>query len=520
MSIPCIDGMVRNPQTGRWISASGPTARRVFGQNSCVPYCNKRYPFEPQLHQQEVLRYFLSSEHQGILLYWSLGTGKTCGSIMIMDALLNSGYEKAYILTPGSLRENYLSQYCTLCGAGNNSKLHFVTTNYSRIEGRLPSTEDMSNSVIVIDEVHTIINGYRNESPTYVALYNTLINTTGSRFILLSGTPISGDLMDMYHILKLLSPTMFTSENDYMRYFNERRENELLPLLQQVISRVSIPEDSGEFPVSKIRVQPVPISGDQLQEYYKMRDWEESVYPPNERLRDTDVILYKAQKTRKYIAYSMIKSRQLCNMYYPPEYVSDEDIDMRYIDSLRVNAPKIYLILNSIRSTPGKHAIYSQFKTSYGIGALVRILNLLGITYLLFTGDMDDKQRGDVTLRFNSPSNLRGEQYKVILLTEAGAQGQNFLHVRRLYILEQSINELLIQQVMGRFIRFRSHTALEPEERNITVVRMFATTQYASNMGEVEQYATSDFYAYRIGKRRMESVSRMITVLNQLSVTP
>lgn len=522
-SVPCMNGLIQNPLTGRWISATGATARRVFGQNSCVPYCGKRVPFTPQPHQSVVAEYFLNSQHQGILLYWPLGVGKTCGSILMLDLLLEEFpdiYTKVYILTPGSLRENFLSQYCTVCGQRNNNKFVFLTTNYSRIAEVIPSSEEMSNSIIIVDEMHTVINGYLNESPTYVTLYNTLLGVTGSRFILLSGTPISKGYMDMYYISKLLSPNMFPQPSDFSMYFEQNREEELKPLLQEIVSRVTIQEDSTDYPSVVIKAQPVMISGEQLRSYEDLKDWENSVIPPNERLKITNVLLYRDQKTRFYIAYSMIKSRQLCNMYYPDMYVSDLDLDIQYVNNLRIFAPKIYIILSMIKSRPGKHVVYSQFKTSHGINAIARILELEGISYLTFTGDMDDAARSNVTNLFNDLSNLRGENYKVLLMTEAAAQGQNFLHVRMQYILEQSIDELTIQQVIGRVNRFRSHSALEPHERNLTVMRFFATTQYARNMEEMQRYPTSDVDAYNIGQRRMDLVKRVTALLNSLQVVP
>lgn len=520
--VPCVNGQVRNPTTGRWIRADGQTARRVFGQNSCVPYCGRRHPFTPQPHQQQVVDYFLQSPHQGILLNWPLGVGKTCGSIMILDALFEYDelYERAYILTPGALRENYLSQYCTLCGDRNNNKLRFITSNYSRIVDVLPSSEEMSNSIIIIDEMHDIINGYRNGSPTYVALYNTLMEVRNSRFILLSGTPISKDYLDMYYISKLLSPNMFPTIEDYVVYFSENREDELKPLLQQIVSRVTVAEDSRDYPQVIIRAQPVVISGDQLEKYYELKEWEARAYPPNQGLRVSDPALFRDQRSRFYIAYSMIKSRQLCNMNYPSQYVSDADLDIEYVRNLRTHAPKLHIIFRLIQSIRGKHVIFSQFKSSHGVNAIARILDLLNIKYLMFTGDMNDTDRADVTNRFNTLSNLYGDEYKVLLMTEAGAQGQNFLHVRMQYILEQSIDELMIRQVIGRVNRYQSHTALQPDEQNLTVIRFFATTERSSNMEEVSQYKTSDYDAYVIGQKRMELVNRMMNILNSLDVVP
>lgn len=528
---PCSqDGeYILNYLTGRWIKSKGATARRVYADIPCVLFCGQKHSFTPLDYQIVVRDYFLQSQYPGILLDHSLGCGKSCSSIMIVDALLNQGYERAFVFLPGALRQNYAHEFCTHCSSNPNNanKLTYITTNYSNIRSVLPTAEEMSDSVIVIDEAHTVINGYRNGSVTYVHLFETLANVTGSRFILLTGTPITKDSVDMYYYSKLLAPDMFPTMDNYMGYINaitagdEGAMEELRSLLQQIVSRVAATENIEDFPISEITRLSVPIKGEQLRQYNQLKEWEDSIIPPNERQRITNPEAYKNQKTRFYIAYSMIKSRQLCNMYYPPNYVSDADIDRVFVDNLITYAPKINAIVRDLGRHPGKHVVYSQFKTSHGVRAVAAILDVLSITYLMFTGDMDDADRARVSSLYNSETeNLRGETFRVLLMTEAAAQGQNFLHVRRLHVLEESIDEFTILQVIGRVIRFRSHAALPVEERNIIVVRYFATTGIARNLDEVKRFATSDYDAYTIGQKRVERTQSLLDILNSLDVVP
>ena len=44
--------------------------------------------FTPQAHQKFVKDYFVKTPFKGLLLYHRLGSGKTCSSIIIGDALL------------------------------------------------------------------------------------------------------------------------------------------------------------------------------------------------------------------------------------------------------------------------------------------------------------------------------------------------------------------------------------------------------------------------------------------------
>ena len=64
---------------------------------------------------QKLVRDYLLIEtpYRGLLLYHGLGSGKTCSSIAVAESLMST--KKVYILTPGSLEENYRGQIRT-CG--------------------------------------------------------------------------------------------------------------------------------------------------------------------------------------------------------------------------------------------------------------------------------------------------------------------------------------------------------------------------------------------------------------------
>ena len=62
------------------------------------------------LTHQKIVRFYLNlfSPHRGLLLYHGLGAGKTCSSIAIAEGMKN--YKKVLIMTPASLRMNYIEE--------------------------------------------------------------------------------------------------------------------------------------------------------------------------------------------------------------------------------------------------------------------------------------------------------------------------------------------------------------------------------------------------------------------------
>ena len=71
--------------------------------------------YRPFIHQLIVKQYLNSfSPYRGLLLYHGLGSGKTCTSIGIIEAM-KFNKEHIFILTPASLRQNYMTQM-KFCG--------------------------------------------------------------------------------------------------------------------------------------------------------------------------------------------------------------------------------------------------------------------------------------------------------------------------------------------------------------------------------------------------------------------
>ena len=131
----------------------------------------KDYVFTPAPHQSKVRSFFRNSLYKGLLLYHKLGSGKSCTSIMVADDLLKNNLVKhVYVLTPGSLRKNWISEYCRVCGRIDKKdimkKFTFITYNYA-IKKHL-SEYDFNDSLVIIDEVHNLINGFKNKSENLI----------------------------------------------------------------------------------------------------------------------------------------------------------------------------------------------------------------------------------------------------------------------------------------------------------------------------------------------------------------
>jgi superfamily II DNA or RNA helicase len=182
--------------------------RGIYSEISCNK--GKHPEFTPQKHQTEVVDYFLNkSKFKGLVLFHRLGSGKSCSSIMTSDAMLKEAkVKKIYVMTPGSLRQNFIEEYCDRCGYKPKylKKYYtFITTNYT-VGDRLP---DLNDSLVIIDEVHNLINGVKNQSKNSTLIYNGLLKSN-CRVLALTGTPVFNSIWEWPLLGNLLKPGTFS----------------------------------------------------------------------------------------------------------------------------------------------------------------------------------------------------------------------------------------------------------------------------------------------------------------------
>ena len=534
---------------------------------------------------------------RGLLLYYGLGTGKTCTYAMIAD-LYHQKYpdNPIFIFTPGSLRTNFLEQYCSFCGRNKSSvpnNFVFLTINDSTVLGKLPKNFD--NSLVIIDEVHKLTHAKANESPILSNIYDTIEKSNNMYIVTGSGTPIETNLEELMHIANLHIKNLFDMEStfkkmfkwdkDSMKYY-PKDESEFNRIFSSFISHYDPQgqlEATGSSAFPKVYKEDVyvPINPDREQEYvFIVQAENERMKKPSEDLKFRDYEKYKKMKQAYYIAISRLVSSQSSNFKYPllnvEEYKDVEKIKKKKrdeeggeegggekgekgeeeqdvaleveegidkldeevvgsaqvigvpdlqkgkggwvteetLENLDTNGEKLLEIIEDIKETPGKHAVYTRFKTHFGSRLLGTLLDLEGIPYIYFDGDMNDRERVKVLEKFNSPKNIHGEKVKVIILTSAGSAGINLKEIRRFHILEQYFNLAYMSQVIGRGIRYLSHERLDPKDRNITIRNYFLQL---STPDQTKDFS-SDVLAYRSGLQKDKAISQVRSLIKKFDI--
>ncbi len=150
-----IDDPYTNPKSGEDFfpeSPYVPETRRGFANFIKMNYADftlseigSAAPLEPgdKYPYQKFVREYMrqASPYRGILVYHGLGSGKTCTAIATSEALFSTANKKIIVMTPFSLRKNYLKEV-SFCGFRHfHLKNHWVSLDKKNETHRIFASE-------------------------------------------------------------------------------------------------------------------------------------------------------------------------------------------------------------------------------------------------------------------------------------------------------------------------------------------------------------------------------------------
>jgi len=204
---------------------------------------------------------------------------------------------------------------------------------------------------------------------------------------------------------------------------------------------------------------------------------------------DTDIEgagIQTADKGKSSTSYR-IKSRQISNIYIPAKKDLDKEEDRDSIfskDKIGLYSTKIDKLLKNIedeKENPGNIMIYSTF-LEYGVEAVASVLKSYGYNpftsndeenlnadkrYAIFSGKQTEEEKIEILKLFNSAENKNGDIIKILMITKSGTEGLDLKNVRYIHIMEPYWNFSLIQQIIARGVRYKSHIEQPEEFRNV-----------------------------------------------------
>jgi hypothetical protein len=133
--------------------------------------------------------------------------------------------------------------------------------------------------------------------------------------------------------------------------------------------------------------------------------------------------------------------------------------------------------------------------------------------YALLTGDLALSPRNEAVIRAEKqPENKDGGVIKVVIGSQVAAEGVDLKFVREVHVMESWFHLNKTEQIVGRGIRYCSHSLLPVEKRNTTIYL------HCSLRPDEDDVESGDLYSYRVAFRKGQQVGRVTRVLKQYAV--
>jgi superfamily II DNA or RNA helicase len=381
--------------------------------------------------------------------------------------------------------------------------------------------QSLDNKIIIIDEAHNLFNSISNGSEIANAFYDMVLNAKNIKLILMTGTPVINDPFELAICYNMLVGVMGEKKkkerftllpeyySDFSKYFiapsrsgilnEDKFKNRIFGLTSYYgdfytsASAMSITEDLKQTAVKEnypdrlpVKFEITPMSEIQSTHYLKSRDIEKM-----ENYKAYSGAGISSNDKGKSSTSYRIKSRQISNIF----------IENNTWDHLQSNmeiskySTKIQKMVDNIKEEVGDGIegnkgignilVYSTF-LEYGVEAVSKVLDIVGFElytgskdetseesrkkkYAIFSGKQTEEEKTDILKVFNSNDNIEGNLIKILMITKSGTEGLDLKNVRYIHIMEPYWNYSLLQQVIARGVRYKSHTMLEEKYRNVQV---------------------------------------------------
>lgn len=161
-----------------------------------------------------------------------------------------------------------------------------------------------------------------------------------------------------------------------------------------------------------------------------------------------------------------IKSKKSLKNKTSGKKIDEENMSKKFYTNLRKAAMgfepnlKVKWIINKLKEGE-KIVIFSSLK-NFGINKIKSQLPK-NVKYSQVTGDILGSKRQHEVNKFN-----KGKT-NILFITKAGGEGLDLKGVRNLVIVERGWNDTIDRQVIGRTVRYGSHSHLPKKERYVDI---------------------------------------------------
>lgn len=412
---------------------------------------------------------------QSVLAAHSMGSGKTLTSLDAARAALEKSKDgRALFVVPAPLRNN-LAKEMDKHKIDPEIRKRIDVDTYEGATNRKEKYLKQGYDFMVMDEAHRLRNpGLRSSAVRE-------ISRSAKQRLLLTGTPVYNQRSDIAKVINT------TAGEDVMP--EDARKFDDAFIAKKVIKPGMLMRIMGVTPGEKLSVKNKAllrrIGKDYMDRFNAIESMKEDFPDRTDELVHVDMSKDQLRAYQYAEGTIPLPLRLKIRMNLPLDKKEAQNLNafssaIRQISNTNAgfttskpSSPKIDRIISDFEgmmrdNRHHKGIIYSNYLGS-GLEEAHRQLKEKGIPTVLFTGETTEAERKQAVEDYNSG------KVKAILLSSAGSEGLDLRGTRSFQGMEPHFNNEKINQVIGRGIRYKSHSHLPESERKVRVMRYAST---------------------------------------------
>jgi SNF2 family DNA or RNA helicase len=384
----------------------------------------------------------------GACLADDMGLGKTLQSIcFIAKQIEDGGAGKTLIVAPTSLIYNWFNELTnfapsitkTIFHGANRDKAIFendaiqvIITTYGTMRSDAENLTPYFFNTIILDESHNI--------KSTAALVTKAVHTLSAQNkILLSGTPIMNNTLDLYSQLHFALPNMFGSVEFFKKEYAEPIDTEKNSKQIAALQKLTAP-----FILRRTKEQVAKDLPDKTKIilWCEMDKQQRLVYE-DIKSRVAGQIKQKfladgVEKSKLFVLQGILKMRQACNT---PQILPEAEY--KHI----TESAKIDTLIAELENNLSNHKalVFSQFTSMLSV--IEAELQKRKIKYCKITGEDSPQKRNQQVEKFNNPL---GDERVFLLSLKAGNAGLNLTAADYVFLIDPWWNNAVEEQAIDR----------------------------------------------------------------------
>ena len=409
-------------------------------------------------YQKTAIRFINNPDNRSLLVVFGTGTGKTLTALVASQCFLdNNPGGKVIVVSPASVIDNFEKEMKKYAGKSllnsrfNENYKFYSFSKFSNLHKNRDTRPDCKNIMLIIDEAHNV----RNDRLRFKSLVYCAKNT--QKTLLLTATPFINRLYDFNNLIDILYGTRYFLQQMNMRIgtTTDTFDDDLEIIRQTLLGKVIYLDEKLEYyPSVKLH----KISTYMSDIYYKM--YEQKL---------TSDFLFGENPSKFYHGYRRAVN---INLGEGSEYFNNKIENLIKIVKKRKNNKRLQTVIFTNWIKEGLSIIANEFNKKIDNNGK----RTESVKYKVIQGDVPASERMSIVEEFNE------EKFQVLIITKAGAEGIDLKGTRQIIILDPVWSSSVMDQIMGRGIRFKSHIHLPLNERTVDVYFLILKTPPGSDI--------------------------------------